>query len=106
MDDCIFCKIINKQIPTDFLHEDELCVIFKDIHPKANTHLLVVPKKHIHSIAKMEEGDEQIVGHLIRAAKNIGEKLNLSGYKLAINVGKDGGQEIFHLHVHLLSNVG
>ncbi len=105
MSDCIFCKIINKEIPCEFLYEDENCVIFKDIHPKAKTHLLVIPKKHIHSIAEMEEGDEKIVGHLTRCAKEIGSKLNLSGYQLQINVGKDGGQEIFHLHIHLMSNV-
>ena len=105
MSDCIFCKIINKEIPSEFLYEDENCVIFKDIHPKAKTHLLVLPKKHIPSIAEMEEGDEKIVGHLTRCAKSIGSKLNLSGYQLQINVGKDGGQEIFHLHIHLMSNV-
>mgnify|MGYP001608433280 FL=1 len=104
MSDCIFCKIINKEIPSEFLYEDENCVIFKDIHPKAKTHLLIIPKKHIHSIAEMEEGDEKIVGHLTRCAKSIGNKLNLSGYQLQINVGKDGGQEIFHLHIHLMSN--
>lgn len=106
MSDCIFCKIIKKEIPSEFIYEDDFCVVFKDIHPKAKTHLLVVTKKHIHSIAEMEEGDEKIVGHLMRAAKNIGSKLGLPGYKLGINVGKEGGQEIFHLHVHLLSNAG
>ncbi|MBI5754378.1 histidine triad nucleotide-binding protein [Candidatus Peregrinibacteria bacterium] len=106
MNDCIFCKIIEKQIPCEFLHEDELAVIFRDIHPKAKTHLLIVPKKHIHSIAQMEEGDEKIVGHLMRMAQKIGDKLGLSGYNLQINVGKDGGQEIFHLHVHLMSKSG
>ncbi len=104
MSDCIFCKIIKREIPSEFLYEDENCVIFKDIHPKAKTHLLIIPKKHIHSIAEMEEGDEKIVGHLTRCAKSIGNKLNLSGYQLQINVGKDGGQEIFHLHIHLMSN--
>lgn len=104
MSDCIFCKIIRREIPSEFLYEDENCVIFKDIHPKAKTHLLVLPKKHIPSIAEMEEGDEKIVGHLTRCSKSIGKKLNLSGYQLQINVGKDGGQEIFHLHIHLMSN--
>jgi histidine triad (HIT) family protein len=59
MDDCIFCKITSGQIPANFLYEDDLCVVFKDIHPKAKTHLLVVPKKHVHSIMEMEEGDEK-----------------------------------------------
>ena len=106
MDDCIFCKITSGQITANFLYEDDLCVVFKDIHPKAKTHLLVVPKKHVHSIMEMEEGDEKIAGHLMLAAKNIAKELALPGYKLNINVGKDGGQEIFHLHVHLLSNFG
>ncbi len=106
MDDCIFCKIIGKQIPCQFLHEDEEAVVFSDLHPKAKTHLLVVPKKHIHSIAEMEIGDEKIVGHLFRVAKKIGNDLGLSGYQLQINVGKDGGQEVFHLHVHLMSKFG
>lgn len=106
MDDCIFCKIIARQIPCEFLYEDDVCVIFRDIHPKAKTHLLIVPKKHIVSVAEMEDGDEKIVGHLVRCAKNIAGKLSLFGYQLQINVGKDGGQEIFHLHVHLMSKSG
>jgi len=103
MDDCIFCKILSNEMGTDFLYEDEKCAIFRDMYPKAKTHLLVVPKKHIHSIAEMDEGDEKIVGHLALCAKNLATKLGLSGYNLQINVGKDGGQEIFHLHIHLMS---
>ncbi|MCX6734927.1 MAG: histidine triad nucleotide-binding protein [Candidatus Peregrinibacteria bacterium] len=106
MNDCVFCKIITSEIPCKFLHEDDKCVVFKDIHPKDNTHLLIVPKKHIHSISEMEDGDEKIAGHLLHVAKKLGQDLGLSGYKLQINVGKDGGQEIFHLHVHLLSKLG
>lgn len=104
MDDCIFCKVIAGQFNTEFLYEDEICVVFRDIHPKANTHLLIVPRKHILSIAEMQEGDEKIAGHLMRCAKKVAHDLGLSGYRLQINVGKDGGQEVFHLHVHLLSN--
>ncbi len=103
MDDCIFCKIINKEIPADFVHEDEKCIAIKDINPKATTHLLILPKKHIASVIELEEGDEKIAGHLIKMAKDIASKLGLKGYKLQINVGKDGGQEVFHLHLHLLS---
>ena len=105
MDDCVFCKIASKSIDANLLHEDYLCVIFRDIHPKAPTHLLIVSKKHIPSISEMEEGDEKIVGHLINSAKNIAKKLSLTGYQLQFNVGKDGGQEIFHLHLHLMSNL-
>lgn len=103
MNDCIFCKICGGEMNTKFLYEDDKCVIFRDLYPKAKSHLLIVSKKHIHSIAEMEEGDEKIVGHLVRCAKEIAQKLELMGYKLQINVGKDGGQEIFHLHVHLMS---
>lgn len=103
MDDCIFCKILNKEIPTEFIYEDDFCVIFKDINPKAATHLLIVSKKHIDSIAVLEESDSQIVGKMILAAKKIAKKLNLKGYKLLFNVGKDGGQEVFHIHLHLMS---
>ena len=88
----------------NFLHQDELCVVFCDLHPKAPTHLLIVSRKHIPSVADMEEGDEQIVGHMVRTGKNLANELKLAGYKLQINVGRDGGQEIFHLHIHLMSN--
>ncbi|MBI4232691.1 HIT domain-containing protein, partial [Candidatus Peregrinibacteria bacterium] len=69
MTDCVFCKIVGGEIGSTFLYEDENCVVFKDINPKAKTHLLIVTKKHIHSIAEMVEGDEQIVGHLFRVAR-------------------------------------
>lgn len=104
MNDCIFCKIAEKEVAVEFLHEDEVCVVFRDIKPKAKTHLLIVSKKHIPSIAEMESGDEKIIGHLVLCAKNVAAKLGLSGYNLQFNVGKDGGQEIFHVHLHLLSN--
>lgn len=104
MDDCIFCKIVSGEIKSELLHEDEFCVILRDLYPKAKTHLLVLSKKHIPSIADMQEGDEKIIGHLINMAKNIGKSLNLPGYKLQFNVGKEGGQEIFHVHLHLMSN--
>lgn len=103
MEECIFCKIIKGEFGTKFSHEDDTCVIFQDIHPKAATHVLVVPKKHITSIAEMDDADEKTVGHLIMAAKKIAETLKLKGYNLHINVGKEGGQEVPHLHVHLMS---
>ena len=84
---------------TEFLYEDEGCVVFRDINPKAKTHLLLVSKRHIPSIADMEEGDEQVVGYLFKIAQKVAKDLTLPGYKLQINVGKEGGQEIFHLHI-------
>jgi histidine triad (HIT) family protein len=89
---------------TEFLHEDDKCVAFNDIHPKAKIHLLIVPKKHIPAISEMGEGDEKIMGHLILTGKNLAEKIGVKGYKLQFNVGKDGGQEVFHIHMHLMAN--
>ena len=106
MSECLFCKITSGSFDTSFLYEDDICCALKDINPKAKTHLLVVPKMHIETIAHLEDGDEKIIGHLVMVARNLADELNLSGYKLQFNVGKDGGQEIFHIHLHLLSNGG
>ncbi len=101
--DCIFCKIVAGEIPSEFLYEDDDCVVFNDANPKTKTHLLILPKKHIPTIADLEEGDEKIMGHLIMVAKNLAAEMNLAGYQLQINVGRDGGQEVFHVHIHLMS---
>ncbi|MEK7528939.1 MAG: histidine triad nucleotide-binding protein [Patescibacteria group bacterium] len=102
--DCIFCKIRDKEIPSSLIHEDDLCIVFKDINPKARVHLLIVPKKHIPTIADIEDGDEKIIGHLIKTAKELGVSQKLSGYRLQFNVGKDGGQDVFHVHLHMMAN--
>lgn len=104
MEDCIFCKIKDGTIPAKKIYEDAQCYAVYDINPKAKTHVLIIPNKHIRSVAKMDEGDEQIIGHLIKVAKKIGEKENLPGYKLTFNVEKHGGQEIFHIHLHLMAD--
>lgn len=104
MNECIFCKIRDKEIPSEFLHEDDVCFAVNDINPKAKVHKLIVSKKHIPSIADMEEGDERHVGHMIKIAKELAEKANLQGYKLVFHVGKAGGQEIFHVHLHLMGS--
>lgn len=101
--ECIFCKITNKKIPADIVYEDKKLIVFKDIHPLANVHLLIVPKKHIPSVDHLEIKDKTLMGELILAAKKIAKKENLKGYKLAINVGRAGGQIIDHLHFHLLA---
>lgn len=102
--DCLFCKIVNREIPSEFLYEDDAYVVFKDIHPAAPVHLLLVPKKHIRSIndLKGEEGD--IISGLFMVAKKVAREqgVNESGYKLLFNVEKGGGQEIFHIHLHLI----
>lgn len=103
MSDCVFCKIVKKQIPADLVFEDEDVLVFKDIAPKAATHLLIVTKKHIESVMSVEDVDRDLMGNLILKARDIAKGLALKGYKLQVNVGEHGGQEVFHLHVHLLS---
>lgn len=102
MNDCVFCKITKKELPAEVLQESDKAVIFKDIRPSAPVHYLVVTKKHVSSIKEVSHEDENMLGHLILLAKEAAEKLNLSGYRLVFNVGKDGGQIIDHLHLHLL----
>lgn len=101
--DCIFCKIAKGEIPSVKVFESEELVAFNDINPKAKVHVLIVPKKHIESVKHLDKIDKNLVGELILAAKEIAKEKNLSGYKLVINVGRDGGQLVDHLHLHLLS---
>ena len=101
--DCIFCKIVNKEIPSTFIYENETLVVFKDISPKAPVHLLVVPKKHIRSINDLTMDDKGIVTEMIYIAKRMAKDMSVdtTGYNLLFNVEKGGGQEVFHLHLHL-----
>lgn len=101
--DCIFCKIISGEIPSEKILEDENLIAFKDINPKARVHILIVPKKHIESVNHLEEIDKDLVGEIFLAAQKIAKEQNLAGYKLVVNVGKEGGQIVEHLHIHLLS---
>ena len=101
--DCIFCKIARGEIPANKVYEDEEFVAFRDINPQAPTHILVIPKKHIESLSDVKEGDRELLGKLLWVAKKVAQELNLKkGYRLVINTGPDGGQEVLHLHVHLL----
>lgn len=104
MAETVFSKIIRKEIPADIVYEDDEILCFKDIHPIAPVHILIIPKKPIESIALMEDGDEVIVGKMFRVARDIARDLKISekGYKLVIRVGRDGGQEVAHLHLHLI----
>ncbi len=101
---CLFCKIINKEIPADIVFENEDVIAFNDVKPIASVHVLVIPKKHIVSVADANDSDVLLMGKLIMAAKKIAEDLEISnkGYKLLIRVGKGGGQEVDHIHLHLL----
>lgn len=104
MTTCLFCKIIAKEIPGKIQYEDERCLAFDDIHPKARVHILLVPKKHIPTVADLEEGDEKIIGHLVKVAKELAKKHKCKGYQLLFNVGKEAGQIVFHVHMHLMAS--
>src|SRR4030066_1662737 len=102
MQDCVFCKIAKKEIPSDSVFEDDDVVAFRDLHPIAPVHILVIPRKHIASVTDISEEDTLLMGKLITAAKKIAEdlKISRSGYKLLLRVGEHGGQEVGHIHLH------
>ena len=101
MSDCIFCKIINGDFGTEFLYENEFAVVFKDINPQADTHLLVVPRLHVETLNELN--DKDLLGELMVTVKNVTKELGIKSYKTLINTGKDAGQEVFHLHIHILA---
>ena len=101
--DCIFCKIINKEKESDIIYEDDKIIVIKDINPKALVHLLIIPKKHIPSVKEVEIEDKALMGEIILAAQKIAREKNLKGYRLSINVGREAGQIVDHLHMHLMS---
>ena len=99
----IFEKIINKEIPANIVYEDDIAIAFHDISPQAPTHILVIPKKRIDQIENMKEEDKKIIGHLFHVATIVAREAGLeNGYRLIINNGIEGGQTVFHLHIHLL----
>jgi histidine triad (HIT) family protein len=104
-EDCIFCKIADGQISTEKLFEDDRCVAFNDLDPQAPTHLLVIPKRHIDSLDKTSNGVADLLGHLLLTAAEIARSRGFAddGYRTVINTNRDGGQTVFHLHVHLLA---
>ena len=104
MDDCIFCKIIRKEIPSDIVYEDDNIVAFRDINPVAPIHVLVIPKKHIEAITELKKEDEAIVGKIFSAINLVAEKEGVkeSGFRVIANCGEDGGQEVKHLHFHVI----
>lgn len=103
MTDCIFCKIVQRAIPADIRYEDERIIVFSDIFPKAPTHLLVVPRRHIDSLNELTEKDSELIAHLMLKLPEIAQAQGLTqGYRTVINTGRAGGQEVFHLHIHLL----
>jgi len=103
MSDCIFCKIIRKEIPSEVVWEDESVLAFRDLSPQAPTHVLIIPKKHIPSLAESTPEDEALLGHLHSVARSVAEHEGLeSGFRLVVNTGAGAGQVVFHVHFHLL----
>ncbi len=104
MADCIFCKIIEGEIPSQKVYEDNDLLAFEDINPAAPEHVVLIPKKHIETLNEAEEGDVQLLGKLLMAAKNIAGERNLTedGYRLVLNCKEGAGQSVFHIHFHLL----
>lgn len=104
MSDCIFCKIVAKQIPSHIVYEDENILAFKDIYPVAPVHILVIPKKHIFNINDITEQDEGMIGKIFVVIKKLAVEMGVasSGFRVVTNSGSDGGQEVDHLHFHLL----
>ncbi len=107
MPETIFQKIIDKEIPAEIVFEDDLCIAFKDINPQAPIHLVVIPKKPIESVDDVAEADQAIVGHLFFAMRQIAEQEGIDrGYRVVTNCGRDAGQEVMHLHFHMLAGRG
>lgn len=104
MDDCIFCRIATGGIPATTLHAEPDILAFRDIDPKAPVHVLVIPRRHIGSVNELAEGDADLVGRMVLVAKAIAaaEGIAGDGYRLVLNTGKDGGQSVAHLHLHVL----
>lgn len=104
MEECIFCKIINKELSSTIIYEDDKFLVIKDVFPKAPLHLLAIPKKHIISVNYLELEDKDLIGGLILLAKSIAKEQGTaeSGYRLTFNIGKDSGQIVNHLHLHIM----
>ena len=100
---CVFCRIVARESPADIEYEDDDVLAFKDLYPKAPVHVLIVPKRHIESIAGLEPEDEMVAGHCVRVARLLAERAGYGelGYRLSCNTGPEGGQVVYHLHFHL-----
>lgn len=101
-DNCLFCKIIKGEIPSDKLYEDDDIFAFRDIAPQAPVHFLVIPKKHISGPAEVTPGDEQVIGKIVRMADELAKKEGIEQYRLLFNNGEEAGQTVFHIHMHVL----
>ena len=107
MSDCIFCKIVAGEIPCNKIYEDDDVLAFHDIHPVAPVHFMIIPKVHVASLVECSEQDQAILGHILLMAPKLAKEQGLtSGFRTVINTGKGGGQEVFHLHVHVIGGNG
>ncbi|UCC40998.1 MAG: histidine triad nucleotide-binding protein [Candidatus Aminicenantes bacterium] len=104
MENCIFCKIIDKEIPSEIVFEDERIIAFNDINPQAPIHILLIPKEHFASLNNIPEGKKDILSHILLKARQIAQQEGIAenGYRIVLNTEKDSGQEVFHIHFHLL----
>jgi histidine triad (HIT) family protein len=100
--DCLFCRIVAGDIPSSQLYEDDLVLAFKDIHPQAPFHALVITKAHVATLNDFDEGDGELIGRLLLTAKRLAAEHGLPGYRVAMNVNREGGQVVFHAHLHVL----
>lgn len=100
----IFIKIIDRELPADIIYEDERCIVIKDINPQARVHLLIIPKKPIATLFNLKPVDKDLMGHMMLLLPQLAESQGLDGFKTQINTGESGGQEVFHIHIHLLGN--
>jgi histidine triad (HIT) family protein len=102
--DCLFCRIASGEIPADIVDSDDQVVAFRDIHPQAPTHVLIIPRRHLSSLTELEPTDSEVIGSLFLKAREIAEREGIAegGYRTVINAGADGGQTVFHVHLHLL----
>jgi len=102
-ENCLFCKIIQGKIPGDFVHQDDSCVVIRDINPQAPMHMLVIPREHIESLADATQKEEGLLGHLLRVGARVANDQDHESYRTVINTGPEAGQSVFHLHVHILA---
>ena len=103
-DSCTFCKIVSREVKAEIVYHDEQVTAFRDIHPAAPTHILLVPNRHIESVGALEAEDEPLMGHLFTVGRRLAEEAGIAkgGYRMITNTGPNGGQTVFHLHVHLI----
>ena len=101
--DCLFCRIAAGEIPSEVVHADDTVVVFRDISPKAPTHLLAIPRRHLASVAELTDADGELLAALFVALRRVADEAGIGSYRIVTNVGADAGQSVFHLHFHLLA---